>query len=657
MKFPHLPFSLIFFLASVVPVAVSLAQAQAPQHPLDALTSQEYWTVYDILHETGKIDADTSVPGVLLHEPNKDRVLAWKPGDPIFREADVMVLQKGLTIEARVDIAGHKMLYWKERPDVQAPQAEGEYRALNEAIKKNPEVIAALKKRGFTDLTVIRCGAEPYGYFALPILEGRRIMLGGCNNMHGVARGYGHAIEGLHIEIDAADMKILRVIDEGSAPETTSSTNFEDAPEHVRAGTKPIEVRQPLGPSFQVENGEVTWQNWRFRYRLDPRLGTILNQVKVEDAGRWRSVMYEGSISELFVPYMHPATGWATRVFIDAGEFFPGGIIATLREGMDCPATATYLSATFPDDRGIPVAHTREACLFEVATGQPAWRHMEKDEVWGRPSRVLILRTAMVIGNYDYIIDWRFERDGSIHVAVGATGIIEVKQVNETSAADMHMADAKAEYGQLVAEHTLGVNHDHFFSFRLDLDVDGVANSFQADRLVRQNLANHPARKSIWVMEPFTARTEKDAMMDIHLEHPTMWRFVNPGVKGPLGYPTGYEIMPGATAASLLDPEDGAQKVGAFSAHQLWVTPYHPDEFYASGVFPTAGKGNDGLPEWTKTNRGIENRDLVGWYTLGFHHVPRAEDWPVMPVMWHEFTIRPVNFFAHNPVLDLPMAP
>ena len=99
MKFPHLPFSLIFFLASVVPVAVSLAQAQAPQHPLDALTSQEYWTVYDILHETGKIDADTSVPGVLLHEPNKDRVLAWKPGDPIFREADVMVLQKGLTIE------------------------------------------------------------------------------------------------------------------------------------------------------------------------------------------------------------------------------------------------------------------------------------------------------------------------------------------------------------------------------------------------------------------------------------------------------------------------------------------------------------------------------------------------------------------------------
>ena len=146
-------------------------------------------------------------------------------------------------------------------------------------------------------------------------------------------------------------------------------------------------------------------------------------------------------------------------------------------------------------------------------------------------------------------------------------------------------------------------------------------------------------------------------MMDIRLDQPAMWIFENPDVRGPLGHPTGYELMPGQTAASLLDPDDGVQRVGAFSAHQLWVTPYRADETYASGVYPTSSKGTDGLAVWTQANRPIENTDIVAWYTLGFHHMPRSEDWPVMPVMWHDFVIRPYDFFPQNPVLTLPAAP
>jgi len=48
---------------------------------------------------------------------------------------------------------------------------------------------------------------------------------------------------------------------------------------------------------------------------------------------------------------------------------------------------------------------------------------------------------------------------------------------------------------------------------------------------------------------------------------------------------------------------------------------------------------------------------VVVWYTFGAHHVVRPEDWPVMPVMWHEFVIRPYDFFSQNPVLTLPSAP
>jgi primary-amine oxidase len=115
--------------------------------------------------------------------------------------------------------------------------------------------------------------------------------------------------------------------------------------------------------------------------------------------------------------------------------------------------------------------------------------------------------------------------------------------------------------------------------------------------------------------------------------------------------------MPGATAVSSISLEDPAQRVGAFSSHQMWVTPYNPDERYAAGTYVTNNDGLRGLPEWTKANRSIENTDIVAWYTLGFHHVVRLEDWPVMPTLWHEFLIRPVNFFDQNPTLTLPHQP
>jgi primary-amine oxidase len=299
------------------------------------------------------------------------------------------------------------------------------------------------------------------------------------------------------------------------------------------------------------------------------------------------------------------------------------------------------------------------ACIFERTTGDQAWRHFENGMVFGRPSRELVLRSAAVIGNYDYVLDWVFQQDGTIRVAVGATGVIETMGVSDAKVTPHDMSGGKsmAEYGTLVAPNTLGVNHDHYFSYRLDLDVDGTNNSLMIDHLVAQKLPGNLARKSIWAVESSIAHTEKDAILDIDLRKPAMWAFINPGQHGPLGYPTGYEIMPGATAVSLMSPDDPSQKVGAFSEHQLWVTPYKPNELYASGTYVTCSHGDDGLAVWTKADRPIENTDVVAWYTLGFHHAPRVEDWPVMPTLWHEFLIRPVNFFSTNPVLTLPDKP
>jgi primary-amine oxidase len=489
-------------------------------------------------------------------------------------------------------------------------------------------------------------------YRAIPEQAERRIGFGSCSRTHGTYHSWGRSIEGLTFQVDVTAKKVTSIADTEVVPVPTSEQNYEEIPDSPRPYTTPIATSQPMGPGFRIERGDISWQNWRFRVRLDPRVGVVLNLVRVLDQGRSRSVLYEASLSELFVPYMDPGNGWNNRAFIDSGEYFAGvGFLKPLRPGLDCPATATWFDGFTVSEDGAPRLTSRLACLFERASENPAWRHLQGAEVYGRPTRELVLRSAAVVGNYDYLLDWRFQPDGTITVAVGATGVIETKSTTLKAAHDDHLMP---QTGQLVAENVLGVNHDHFFSYRLDFDVDGTANSFMLSRLVPQRLDDDPMRRSIWVNQPYVAQREKDAILDIRLDQPSMWMFMNPSVKGSLNYPVAYEVMPGATAKSILSADDPAQKVGAFSEHQFWVTPYAADERYAAGTYPTGSQGDDGLATWTKANRNIANTDIVGWYTLGFHHVTRAEDWPVMPTMWHEFMIRPFHFFQKNPVLDLP---
>ena len=205
-----------------------------------------------------------------------------------------------------------------------------------------------------------------------------------------------------------------------------------------------------------------------------------------------------------------------------------------------------------------------------------------------------------------------------------------------------------------MAEHTVAVNHDHFFSFRLDLDVDGQRNSFIQEQLVPERLEEESPRKSVWVVDSQLASTEEAAKLRISIQKPSLWRVINSNVVGPLGHPVSYQLEPKTNAISLLSPDDFPQRRAGFTANHLWVTPHNAKERYAAGTYPNQSKGGDGLPDWTSQNRPIQDTDIVLWYTLGFHHAVRTEDWPVLSTQWNEFELRPFDFFQRNPALDLP---
>ena len=640
---------LLLFSTAANPVA-----AQTPGHPLDGLTAPEYWKSYEVLQTSGKVNEKTRYPLVQLQEPPKEAVLAWKPGQPMHRKTRVVIKQGAQTFVAVVDLEAGKLVSWEEIKGVQPnlTEEEEEDTSVDEAVKQNSEWQAAMRARGYTHFETVHCGGYGTGYFATAEEQGRRLLRVECMDSTGVWEGWNHPIEGIVVMWDANERKVLRVIDSGAAPVSHAGSNLDVASIGVlRDVPTPISVQQPLGPSFRLDGHSVSWQKWNFHFRIDRRVGLVLTNVGYEDAGKLRSILYEGSLSEMFVPYMDPSEGWYAKSFFDAGEF-GDGFSSSLEPGADCPENAVYFEQIYANFKGVPVLRARAACLFEQAAGDIAWRH-ESNVVETRKARDLVLRTIGIFGNYDYVVDWVFRQDGTIRVRVGATGLDEVKGTKSRTANEDSSGEASA-YGRFIAENVVGVDHDHFFSFRLDFDIDGSANSFVRDRLSVKRLPASSPRKSLWIAVPETLKTEQQARLHMGMDQPEVWRVVNPSVKSALGYPVGYELMPGANEMSLLAPDDYPQKRAGFTDYQLWVTPYNENERYAAGDFPMQSKGGDGLPAWTKANRSIENTDIVLWYTMGFHHVPRSEDWPVQPTIYHEFELRPYNFFARNPALDLP---
>jgi primary-amine oxidase len=157
-----------------------------------------------------------------------------------------------------------------------------------------------------------------------------------------------------------------------------------------------------------------------------------------------------------------------------------------------------------------------------------------------------------------------------------------------------------------------------------------------------------------WITTSRPLRTEAEAQRTINPLSARCWTIANPSVPNGVGEPVAYKLMPGDNVLPLSQPDAPAIKRAGFATRHLWVTPYHPDERYAAGDYPNQHPGGAGLPAYTAANRSLENTDVVLWYTFGAHHVPRPEEWPVMPVAYIGFHLKPHGFFDGNPALDVP---
>ncbi|RAI59289.1 copper amine oxidase [Roseicella frigidaeris] len=630
--------------------AVLMLAGGAAAHPLDPLSAAEIDAAVAALRQAGAADDATRYVAIELEEPAKAAVLGNQPAP---RRAHVVLRRGAAMAEAGIDLATRRVDGPRPIPGAQSGVLLEEWEQASTLTMADPDWQAAMRRRGYTAFDSLFCAPLTVGWFGTAEEQGRRLLRVPCYETRGARTTvHGRPIEGLFAIVDLGAGRVLRVVDTGVVPVREGPDRADEASlPDLRAPLRPVRQSAPLGGNAVIAGQQVVWDHWRFHLRLDRRFGPVLSLARWAEDGRDRMVLYQGHASEMFVPYMDASEAWYYRSYMDIGEYGFGALASALHPGTDCPAQAQFLNATLPGDDGKPIELPRVLCVFERDTGSPAWRHAELvDQSYeGRPEIELVVRGIPTVGNYDYVMDWVFTQRGEIRIEVGATGMDAVKGVAARSMADPGAAQ-EAATGMLVAPGAVGVWHDHYISFRLDLDVDGPANGFRRERLVPRVAEAGTPRRSLWAPEPVPMPVE-GAVTPGHA--PEVWRVVNPGVTTALGHHPGYEVILGHGATSLLDPEDFPQRRAAFTAAPLWVTAYDPAETHAAGPWPNQARGGDGLPRFVARGRSVEDADLVLWATMGFHHLTRPEDWPVLPTKWHRIELKPYGFFTRNPAMTL----
>jgi primary-amine oxidase len=654
-----------FFARLLCRAALALACAAAPaaqgagtSHPLDPLTRDEINAAAQVLKDAGKVTDKSRFSTVVLSEPPKAEVLAFRPGGEARREAFAVVYEReaNKTFEAVVDVKGKRLVSWKEIPGAQPPMLIEDVLIMQSVLRGDPQWQAAMRRRGITDLQDVV--AEPWsaGGFGFREEAGVRVFKGvSFLRGKGVRNHYARPIEGVIAVVDLNRKRVIKLIDSGVVPVPQATAELgQGAAGPLRLAPKPLVVAQPDGPGFEVNGHEVRWQNWRFRYALHPREGLVLYTVGYEDQGRLRPILYRAALSEMVVPYGDPGEAWFFRNAFDVGEYGVGRSALQLEPGTDLPANAQTFGVVFAGETGGGF-EARDRVAFYERDGGVLWKHADylTNHNESRRARELVLSYFANVGNYEYGFNWVFHQDGALEMEVLLTGIMAAKGVRpENGGEHSHSADL---YSHPVAEGVAAVHHQHTFNFRLDFDLDGAG----ANSVVEQNIvALPPGPKNpyhnAFTMTETVLKTELEARRQLSLQSGRKWRVVNPAVRNALGQPVGYTLIPGENAVPYAGPKSSvAARAGFMSAH-LWVTPYDASEMYAAGNYVNQSAGGEGLPKWVRANRRVENRDVVVWYTMGVNHIPRPEDWPVMPVHRASFKLVPTGFFARNPALDVP---
>lgn len=418
----------------------------------------------------------------------------------------------------------------------------------------------------------------------------------------------------------------------------------------LRKDLKPLQVIQPEGASFKLsEVGEtghtLEWQKWSFRVGYNQREGMVLYDVRYDS----RPLFYRLSLSDMNIPYADPRSPFHKKSAFDLGDAGAGAMANNLKLGCDCLGHIQYLSAVITDDKGVPTPVENCVCIHEQ-DGGIGWKHTNYRT--GRAAvarnRELVLQSIITVSNYEYILAFMFNQAGEVTYEVRATGILS------TSPIDHELDKVGVPFGTVVHPGVLAVHHQHIFSLRVDPMLEGHNNRLVYDEAHAMPLSKdwNPHGVGYEVHETVV---EQASGIDLNTDANRVFKIQNVNVRNPINNkPVAYKIHAPPFQKMLSHPDSFNFKRAEFADHNIYVTTHADRELYAGGWYTNQSRGGTGVRSWAARQDNVKDEDIVVWVQFGINHIPRIEDFPVMPCEILKVSLKPVNFFDKNPALDVP---
>ncbi|RMZ78496.1 hypothetical protein DV737_g3853, partial [Chaetothyriales sp. CBS 132003] len=642
------------------------ANPGAPPHPFDPLSTAEIEVAVSVVRaEYGKLFYNA----ITLLEPPKAEMTKWL-ADPDNaprpkRIADIVVINpEGKVFDGNVDLAERKVLAWVHTPGVQPLITMEDLQAVEHVCRKDAKVIEQCALIGIpaSDMDKVYCDPWTIGYderFGSSVRLQQALLY---YRPHQDDSQYTYPLdfcpiydankgEIIHIDVPKVRRPISR-----ARPNNYNVKSIEELGGY-RTDLKPINITQPEGVSFKVNNRIIEWQNWSVHVGFNYREGIVLNNITYFDKAeaKIRPIFYRLSLAEMVVPYGNPEHPHQRKHAFDLGEYGGGYMTNSLALGCDCKGSIHYMDFDFVNKAGSPQTIKNAICIHEEDAGI-LFKHTDfrDDSVIVTRARKLIISHIFTAANYEYCVYWIFHQDGTVQLEIKLTGILNTYAINPGE-------DTKG-WGTEVYPGVNAHNHQHLFCLRIDPNIDGPNNTvFQVD--ATQGPGDVGSDENYYGNAFFAKKTKYttpvEAMADYNGDTSRTWDLCNESKLHPYSHkPVSYKLV--SREVPKLLPKEGSLvwKRAGFSRHAIHVTKYADSQIHPAGrhVPQTSGEPSVGLPQWIAANPAekIADTDIVVWHTFGLTHFPSPEDYPVMPAEPMTLLLRPRNFFLRNPALDVP---